>query len=188
MGTSISASDALSGNIVISYVHEAPSDYCSRLDPLPTSVTLNVTANWMGSLSNSTLALDPWGVSIDTYVKSNAVISAPGLPAFTPTPEQIGSATSKDINQTKNFAFAVGAGNTPYSGSVDIQTLFGFGSGTLGDFATGTASLSITGNLINSTQNIRYLVPVPEPSATLLMGLGIIGIGYAKRRKRQPVA
>jgi hypothetical protein len=33
------------------------------------------------------------------------------------------------------------------------------------------------------TLNTPILTPVPEPSTVLLMGLGIIGMGYAKRRK-----
>lgn len=38
------------------------------------------------------------------------------------------------------------------------------------------------------TLNTPILTPVPEPSTVLLMGLGIIGMGYAKRRKARSLA
>ena len=115
----------------------------------------------------------PFGLTIDTFVKSTAVVSAPpGFPAFTPATEEIGSATTKDINQQKNLASLVGPGAIPFSGSVDIQTLFGFGSGTFGDFATGAATLELSGSLVGpTTVDITYKKDVPEaPTVFLLLG------------------
>lgn len=173
IANSKSDSDTFAGQFNISILHTPPTGY-TRVDPLPTQTTLNVTAKWLGTLANSTFALDPFGVTIDTYVKSTAFVSAPaGLPPFTPATEEIGSVTTKDINQQKNFAFLAGAGAIPFSGGVDIQTLFGFGSGTLGDFATGAASIEVLGSLVGQkTINITYAIP--EPSQILLMLCGLI--------------
>lgn len=193
IGTSLSDTDTMAGNFIIQLLHTPPANICEQLDPLPTQVTLNVTATWTGVLSNSTIALDPFGVTIDTFCRSTATVSAPpGFPAFTPATEEIGSATSKDINQAKNLAFLTGPGTVPYSGSVDMQTLFGFGSGTLGDFVTGAASLEVNGALLAPTSGtIRYRVlAAPEPGTGILiaplLAVALLGAGVLKRRRRGP--
>lgn len=180
-----SDSDTLAGNFAISTMHTPPGAGWIRIDPLPTQITLNVVAAWEGTLANSTLALDPFGLTIDTFVRSTAVVSAPGgFPAFTPATEEIGSATTKDINQQKNLAIATGVGTIPFSGSVDMQTLFGFGSGTLGDFATGAASLEISGALVAPTSvDITYEF-VPEPGSVSLMSLGVLSLILGRVRQR----
>lgn len=179
IGNSESDTDTLAGNFIIQLLHTPPANICEQLDPLPTQVTLNIVATWTGTLANSTIALDPFGLTIDTFARSTATVSAPpGFPAFTPATEEIGSATTKDINQAKNLAFLTGPGTVPFSGSVDVQTLFGFGGQNL-DFVTGSAALEMTGALLAPTSgNIRYRVlAAPESGAGLLMGLALVGAG-----------
>lgn len=178
IGNAESDTDAFAGSFKITFEHQPPESFISRVDDLPTEVTLKITGHYSGTLANSTLALDPFGLTIDTYVRSSANITvAGGFPAFTDV--EIGGAATADINQLRALALSVGEGNVAFAGSLDLETLFGLGSGTLGDFATGAASLEISGTLINPTGTIGYVIPTP--GALALLGVaGLIG----RRRRR----
>jgi hypothetical protein len=173
IGNAESDTDAFAGSFKITFNHVPPESYVQRLDDLPTEVTLKITGHYAGTLANSTLALDPFGLTIDTYIRSSANITvAGGFPAFTDV--EIGGAATAEINQLRALALSVGEGNVAFAGSLDLETLFGFGSGILGDFTTGAASLEINGTLLNSTGTIGYAIPAPGALALLGMA-GLIG-------------
>jgi uncharacterized protein (TIGR03382 family) len=177
IGNSISDTDSLAGSFKITLNHTPPESFIERLDDLPTEVTLSISSLWTGTLSNSTLALDPFGLTIDTHIRASANMAvAGGFPAFNDV--EIGGASTADINQLRTLALTVGEGSVAFAGSLDLDTLFGFGSGFLGDFAIGAASLEVSGSLLNSTGTIGYVIPAPG-SLALLGVAGLIG-----RRRR----
>ena len=123
------------------------------------------------------------GAIIETYTKSDAFIDL--LPAF---PQQVQGTGSGDFSWTNTANKAVGIGFLPYTGTLNVSTKFGFGSGTLGDFITLFSQLHISGSLIQpTTVNIRYTVPVPDPSTILsLLTLGTLGTASTLKRKLKP--
>ncbi len=179
IGNSMSDTDALAGSFKVTFHHTPPESFIERIDDLPTEVTLRISSLWTGTLSNSTLALDPFGLTIDTHIRASANMTvAGGFPAFNDV--EIGGVSTADINQLRTLALTVGEGSVAFAGSLDLDTLFGFGSGLLGDFAIGAASLEVSGTLLGSTGTIGYVIPAPG-SLALLGIAGLIG------RRRRPV-
>jgi hypothetical protein len=180
IGNTTSGNGVLNGGFNIAKIFNPPINFCQQLDPLPQNVTLNITGILDGIYANTTLGGTLQGAIIETYTKSDASIDL--LPAF---PQQVQGTGSGDFSWTNTANKAVGIGFLPYTGTLNVSTKFGFGSGTLGDFITLFSQLRISGSLIQpTTVNIRYTVPVPEPTSTLsLLALGTLGAASTLKRK-----
>ena len=182
-----SGTDVLNGSFTIGKSHNAPAAFCARLDALPQTVQLNLQGILDGTFANTTLGGSIQGALIETYTKTNGTIDL--LPAFA---EQIQGTGSGIFGITRTAIKNVGEGITPYTGTIDVSTKFGFGSGTLGDEIALFSQLRINGNLAGQTNfDIRYTVPVPwETDSLALIGSTVIfGLGlwskqkFAQRRK-----
>lgn len=185
LGTSTSDSDSLAGNFVITRDHTPPAGYW-LVDTLPTQITLAINVKWSGQLANSTIPLAIGGVGLDAYAKSSASATAPGIGAFSPATEEIHAPATKSISQELNSSFLTGLGVTPFSGSINAQTLFGFGSGTVGDFVSVVGSLEFTGQLVGPKQlSITYAIPEPSTYALAMGGLAVLGMAAKRRRAKR---
>lgn len=170
----------LNGSFTIGKMHNVPAYFCARLDALPQAVNLTVTGILDGTFANSTLGGSLSGALIETYTKTNGAIDL--LPAFV---EQVQGTGGGPFGITRTAIKNVGEGVTPYTGTIDASTKFGFGSGTLGDQISLFSQLRIDGNLTGQTVfNIRYTVPEP---LTILGATTAVGFGASFKRRSAKV-
>lgn len=184
IGTPTSDSDSLAGAFLITREHTPPEGY-RLVDPLPTQVTFSIKAKWEGQLANQTLPVSLPGFEIDTYAKLSATATAQGLTAFSPATEEIGGPATRSVSQQRASSFSAGLGAIPFSGDLSAQTLFGFGSGTLGDFVSVVGSLEFTGAFVGpATVSVTYAIPEPSTYALMLGGMAsMAGMAFYRRKR-----
>ncbi|MCZ7402437.1 MAG: Ig-like domain-containing protein [Candidatus Methanoperedens sp.] len=174
-GTSMSDSKTLSGSftIKINFVPPGGDWVLAPGETIPTSTTFKINAGFSGALSDSTLGFDYHGIPFSTFAEARAGVTALDIPAFNTV--HIGAASTADINQNRvSSPTSVTDGQViPFSGYVEVETLFGFGSGTLGDFVTGSGNIEVSGSIDAQNRQIKYIKPklttilVSPSSATL---------------------
>lgn len=176
-----SSNATLAGNFKVTKQHNPPSPICSGPTPaLPTNVTLDLTGKLTGIYANSTLGVDISGFPFETYVRVTPDLSlVPGL-----TQESFGTG-SGNINQVKTAVKTVGVETIDYTGSLNVQSKFGFGGQNL-DFISSFSQLLISGSLRDPSTQISYEVPVPEPITIMgsIVTLSFIA-GFKNRGKEK---
>lgn len=174
-GTVVPGSSTLGGSFTVSKQHTPPSWYCARLDPLPSSAIVDLAGVLDGIYANTTLGFDLKGVPFETYVKVDAAIDL--LPVFPPLSYGTGSGS---IDVTKTAVEQWGVGVYPYTGSLNVDTKFGFGLANL-NYIDVFSQLYLNGTLRDPVVNIRYLVPVPSAVLLGMIGLSLAGVKLRKR-------
>jgi hypothetical protein len=165
--------------------HQAPPN-ARRLDPLPQTTSLNVTGGLLGQLGGTCVAYISKLTGFNCYSKANAELTSPLMVKL---PEQLWEEVGVfPVNVPLNETLNVAVGNYPITASVEVSTLFGLGSGFLGDEVSGDVTLFISSRFspgLQTTFDIRYETgyeSVPEP---LTMFGAAAALGYGTLLKRQ---
>jgi hypothetical protein len=171
-------------NFTVHGIHMPPPSYIERLDPLPTSVTLRITAEWSGYVDNDTFAFDPFGNSYDTYGRASGSVSV-GLESYEFPTVVDGPDGSGYETYTKDFFVAAGDG-APINcyGVMRVETLCGYVPGS-GYWVWADSGMFPYADLIGQTSfNIRYLVPDSQPAEPATLALLTLGSLALFRRRR----
>ena len=168
--------------------HQAPPN-AVRLDPLPEMTILNITGGVSGQLGGTCVAFISDLTKYECYSKVSASLTGPvGFTNFMPEEQVWENVGVSPINKPLNTALNVAAGDYPFTGSVEVSTLFGLGMGFLGDQVFGDATLQVNSGFfpgVQTTFDIRYETEyesVPEP---LTMFGAAAALGYGALLKRQ---
>ncbi len=179
-GTTESKSRTLVGGFEVGFSHSAPAGFLGRLDPLPSTASVLLTARVVGAYSNPTLSgtLPLIGVSYETYVRVSASVDAVGSLPDQNFPGLGSGSYEASISAIKQL----GAGNLDFAGSLNASSKYGADPLLLAGPITATASLNVSASLPNPTVMVRYLVAVPEATSTgLATAAGLVCFAGLRR-------
>lgn len=179
-GTTESKSRTLVGGYEVGFSHSAPAGFLERLDPLPATASIQLTARVSGVYTNPTLSgtLPVIGISYETYVRVSASVDAVGSLPDQNFPGFGSGSYEASVSAIKHL----GAGNLDFAGSLNSSSLYGANPMFLAGPITATATLDVSASLANPTVMVRYLVAVPEATSTgLATAAGLVCFARLRR-------
>jgi hypothetical protein len=181
----------LLGDITIGAIHD-PGNACGRIDPLPNQA--NIRIDWIisGNYTNNTFKTNPAGLDFETFIKviADGLSFVPANPPLTQVDESGLSAGL--LLKSRPAIIGLGLGVHPYTGSLNVETKYGFGAANFNGVKDAPdiniiqvdPFLEFTAVLANPVNvPIRYLYPEPVPAPLPMLGVGI-ALGYARRLRK----
>lgn len=184
-------SRSFTGSFVIGHDFTEPGGDWVRQTPLPSTVSLSISAGWSGSLLNQTVTKAPQDYSSAASVQMDAWdLSRGGPPFATSYPgyrvSGLGGGALSFLSGNSEVVDVADGSSTLVKGLISGAVFYGDNLGNDSATVEVHALMSIYGQLSDPAVAITYTRPdplpdIPEP-ATGLMMLG--GLGLALRRAR----